>query len=524
MAHPEDHPTRREIFRRAVLLAAAAAAGRGGRRVAAAVSGEAPAAVQGEAPAAAPGAPRQRKAVVVIGAGAAGLAAATELAARGHTVTVLEAQERPGGRIRTLREPFADGLYVEAGALSFSSGYRHCMRYVKQLGLPTAKLDNHPGNVVYHLRGKRLAAKAFADPKEGWPYELTAAERGLGRAGMFEKYFAPADKMTDPTAPDFPLADWRRWDDVTMAQFLGMQGASAAAVELLGRTLWFGWGWDQGAALHRLLSDFGLYYLGQTALAIPGGCDLLPQAMARALGDRVRYRAAVEKVLQQAGRAQVARVVYRDAAGTEQGLDADRVVCTVPLPALRKILFEPGLPERKRQIVEQLAYNPVTRIYLQTRSRFWSAAGDAGAAFTDLPIQQVTEQPFVRPAAAGGASGAGGGRGILECHVKGPEALRLAGLDPAARLAFAVEELEKVHPGFKQQYETGTSVAWSADPWAGGAYAWWRPNELTGWQPELARAEELVHFAGEHTSLLGRTIEGALESGHRAAQEIDLAA
>lgn len=66
--------------------------------------------------------------VIVIGAGLAGLAAAHELVALGHTVTVLEAQNRPGGRVYTLRKPFADGLYAEAGALDFSDGYRHFMR------------------------------------------------------------------------------------------------------------------------------------------------------------------------------------------------------------------------------------------------------------------------------------------------------------------------------------------------------------------------------------------------------------
>ena len=90
------------------------------------------------------------KAVVAIGAGAAGLAAVTELVARGHTVTVLEAQERPGGRIRTLRQPFADGLYVEEGALSFSSGYRHCMRHMPA-GRPSAEAAT-PGRATQPAR------------------------------------------------------------------------------------------------------------------------------------------------------------------------------------------------------------------------------------------------------------------------------------------------------------------------------------------------------------------------------------
>ena len=79
------------------------------------------------APAALPPASRPRK-VIVVGAGLAGLAAAYELARAGHEVTVLEAQNRAGGRVWTVREPFADGLFVEAGAVNFGDAYRHLVR------------------------------------------------------------------------------------------------------------------------------------------------------------------------------------------------------------------------------------------------------------------------------------------------------------------------------------------------------------------------------------------------------------
>ena len=66
--------------------------------------------------------------IVVIGAGLAGLCAAFELAAAGHDVTIFEARERPGGRVLTLREPFADGLYAEAGAMTISSSHTLSIR------------------------------------------------------------------------------------------------------------------------------------------------------------------------------------------------------------------------------------------------------------------------------------------------------------------------------------------------------------------------------------------------------------
>src|SRR6267143_1201354 len=75
---------------------------------------------------------RASKKVIVIGAGLAGLAAGYELTESGHDVTVLEARARPGGRVSTLREPFADGLYAEAGALFIPNNHDLTLRYIRR--------------------------------------------------------------------------------------------------------------------------------------------------------------------------------------------------------------------------------------------------------------------------------------------------------------------------------------------------------------------------------------------------------
>lgn len=493
--------SRRELLKAAALAAPALA---GLPRAGAGLAQPAPGA-------AAPPARRPLK-VVVAGAGLAGLAAAYELNARGHAVTVLEAQQRPGGRVYTLREPFGDGLHAEAGAMDFSDAFRHCVRYVKLFNLPTAQLPESPLRTAYHLRGRRLAFAPGGGAGADWPYALTAEERKLGIAGMFGKYFAPIEEVGDPTDPGWKLAPWRQYDAISLADFMRRQGASSEAVELLTVALWFGHGAARVSALHRLLSDVALFCLGQPVRAIVGGNDQLPQAFAKALGGAVRYGAQVTAVRHQIG---AVRVVFRQ-GGAEQWLDADRMVCALPVPALRGISWSPELPAAKRQIVAQLDYYPVTRIFMQARKRFWLEAGDAGAAFTDLPIQMVNDQPVVRRAGLGQ-------RGILECHVRGAEAERLGAMEPAARLALAAEQLEKVHPGFARHYETGTAVVWGAEPFARGGYPFWQPGRLAAQVPELAGAAGRVHFAGEHTSLLARTMEGALESGVRAAREVEVA-
>src|SRR5437763_2110565 len=103
---------------------------------------------------AAPAARAAKKAVIVVGAGIAGLSCAYELTKRGHDVTVLEASGRAGGHVRTLHDPFADGLYADIGAEHFYyPGYTQYWRYVHEFGLtpiPYPRRDN----MVRFLRGQ----------------------------------------------------------------------------------------------------------------------------------------------------------------------------------------------------------------------------------------------------------------------------------------------------------------------------------------------------------------------------------
>ena len=85
------------------------------------------------------------KRVIIVGAGLAGLCAAYELDASGHEVTALEAQTRPGGRVQTLRDPFDDGLFAEAGASRIPTSHDLTLGYARIFGLPLVPFE--PVNV-----------------------------------------------------------------------------------------------------------------------------------------------------------------------------------------------------------------------------------------------------------------------------------------------------------------------------------------------------------------------------------------
>ena len=97
----------------------------------------------------------KRKRVVIVGAGMAGLTAADELLRAGHDPLILEAQQRVGGRVYTLREPFAPGLYAEAGAMRIPRAHKLTLAYVEKFGLETIDFTmNNPDALVPSLRAQ----------------------------------------------------------------------------------------------------------------------------------------------------------------------------------------------------------------------------------------------------------------------------------------------------------------------------------------------------------------------------------
>src|SRR5512134_2655346 len=118
------------------------------------------------------------KPIVVLGAGLAGLCAARLLVEAGHQVVVLEAQRRPGGRVLTLREPFSDGLYAEAGAGRIPDTHAITRHWVKMFGLsldefyPTTLAD------IEFQRGKRIRIPRGSNLNMAQvPLNLTPEER-----------------------------------------------------------------------------------------------------------------------------------------------------------------------------------------------------------------------------------------------------------------------------------------------------------------------------------------------------------
>jgi len=438
------------------------------------------------------------KKIIVIGAGLAGLSAAYELVQAGHDVTILEAQTRVGGRVSTLRDYFSDGLYAELGATFISDVHDLTIKYSKLFNLELVPA-NQTLPSVYYLRGQRYVNKGAVD----WKLDLSAEERKVGLDGLWGKYVSPVvEQMGDPTAQNWSDALFRKYNDITVAEFLRKRGASADAITLM----MLGYDADFGDA-YQMLRDVALHRNQKGEFSIKGGNDQLPKAFAAKLSDKIHYGCPVVKIQHDAKQV---RVTFLQ-SGAAQTIAADRLICAVPFTLLRRIEVTPKFSPEKQLAIEQMPYLSVSRVFLQSRKRFWINEDTSGVAATDLTSMKLRHTTLIQ----------NGTRGILNSYNEGEKSRRITAMSEPERLALTLNDIEKIYPGMRENYEGGISKCWDLDPWVRGAISVYDVGQMKTFIPFIARPEGRVHFAGEHTSRWTGWMQGAIDSGIRTAREIN---
>jgi monoamine oxidase len=106
---------------------------------------------------------------------------------------------------------------------------------------------------------------------------------------------------------------------------------------------------------------------------------------------------------------------------------------------------------------------------------------------------------------------------ILASYTWSEDAQRWGSLKPDDRIMQALDDVAEIHPQVTKEFEVGTSWMWHDDEFAGGAFALFDPGQQTLLHNEIVKPEGRIHFAGEHASLYHAWIQGAFESGLRAA-------
>ena len=447
--------------------------------------------------------------IVIIGAGLAGLSAAYELTQAGHDVTVLEAQQRPGGRVRTLRDSLPDGLYVDAGATRIPNHHHFTLKYAEFFGLTLDSFQPPDLSTIYYVRNQRI--KVSPGENVEWPYELTPEERSLGLNGIRQKYvWSMLNEIGDVTDPNWPSPEiLKKYDQMNRSDFWRSRGASEDAVALLSLG-----GTDdkiESRAALLMLRNQALNQKRTTYYKIRGGTDLLPRAFAERLSEKIQYGAPVVQIEQNSK--DVKAIFLR--GGTHHTIAGDFLICAVPFSVQKNIEVVPPFSIEKQRAIEQLPYLSESKIFLQTKERFWLNQGESGFAVTDLPINQVWDMTHNQPSK----------RGILQASPLSLHSRRVTELSEAERITFTLDQIEMLFPGIRNHFEAGLSKCWDQDEWARGASAYYKPGQFSTLLPHVSRPEGRIHFAGEHTSVwIDGWMQGALESGNRVANEVNSAA
>jgi monoamine oxidase len=444
------------------------------------------------------------KEVVIVGGGLAGLTAAYELDKLGYAVTVLEGQERSGGRVFTMTDGFAEGLWAEGGAIRIPDVHQYTLGYVAEFGLEVVEFPpDNPINVLGDLRFQWSPS----DGPEGWPAELalTAVEKqyGLGEGTAAAYFGAFFEKLGDPSAAGWPSGDAATFDPRSVAEHLADVGASEDFIRLYRAE--HGTEIDSANALLWLALSNADRLTGGKLSAIKGGNGQLPQSLADKLGDKIKLGSKVKRVAQDASGVQV---TYDDAGG-EKTLTAAHAIVAVS-PVIARTLDLGALSQAKTDALAKAQMMAASRVFLQTKTRFWKDENVTGLRVvrSDRPLERVWDVSAVMP----------GDKGLLMVYQQDQNARDIAARSDA--LAWIQEQVLGVLPAFEGQYDDATfEKHWSEDPWTGGGWS----SPATGdaaTLPAFGLAEGRIHFAGEHTSIWGGWMNGAIESGKRVAAEI----
>lgn len=461
--------------------------------------------------------------VLILGAGLAGMTAALELRQAGYKVTILEYNNRSGGRNWTLRGgdtytelggatqkcEFDEGLYINPGPWRIPYHHNGLLAYCRRLGVTLEPFQQLNHNAFLHstkaFGGKPQRVRDIKIDFQGHVAELLAK---VTQKGKLEDAVTKEDQAILLEA----LRSWGALDkdyayksSVMNSEFRGFAqdpggGLSGTPVpsepiafsEILNSRLW-------GS-----LANFALYEFQTTMFQPVGGIDMIGKAFTKEVGDLITYNAKVSKIAQDE---KGVTVTYEDTQkpGTMHQASADWCVCTIPLTILSQIEINVGAP--MQAAIEAVPYASSVKVGLQFKRRFWEQDEliFGGVSYTDLPITQISY-----PSTGFNTNGKGVLLGAYTWN--GPNSYEFTSMEPEERVRLAVEYGSQIHPQYKDEFENGIAMAWHRSPFTLGCAGDWTEEARKEHYDNLCQIDGRIVLAGEHASYIPAWMEGAILS------------
>ena len=469
--------------------------------------------------------------VLILGAGLAGMVAALELRNAGYKVTILEYNQRAGGRCWSIRGGdtftelgggvqhchFAKGEYFNAGPWRIPYHHHAVLHYCRQFGVTLEPFVQVNYNAWVHSStaygGKPQRYRHVQADFQGHVAEL------LGKAtrqGSLDSVLTQEDK-------EKLLEGLRRWGALD-AEFRYREGIATSA--------WRGYEIDPGGGLMppakpsrplelsellqsrlwRAVAAGQAYEFQSTMFQPVGGMDMIAKAFAKQVGNLIRYQARVTRI-EQSERGVTVTFADEGRGGALQQEKADWCLCTIPLSILSQIDVQVGA--EMQAAINAVPYGSSIKVGLQFKRRFWEEDEHiyGGITYTDLPISRIS-YPSTRYGASGPAV-------VLGAYVfDGPNSFEFGAMAPEERVRRAVEYGSQIHPQYAHEFDNGMSVAWYRVPGNHGCYGKWTDALRDQHYKALCQVDGRIALAGEHVSHIPAWQEGAILSSLDAIRRL----